>query len=121
MIPTIALSASDLRSSFAGKSEKNIAKLFNISRAVESPVIIFLDEIDSMLSGRQTHGVNTFYSMESNEILQQMQGLVRESNVRVIGATNLPWRLDKAGKIFSLISRNLRTNLPLLNEIPGNL
>ena len=35
--------------------------------------------------------------MEANEILQQMQGIVRESNVRVLSATNLPWKLDKAG------------------------
>merc|ERR1712217_260823 len=60
------------------------------------PIFIFLDELDVMLSSRGSHGVNTFYSMEANEILQQMQGIVRESNVRVLSATNLPRKLDKA-------------------------
>ena len=102
LIPMISVAGSDLRSSLAGKTEKNLAQLFNMARAVSMPIFLFFDEIDALLSGRETHGVNSFYSMEANELLQQMQGLVRESNVRVLGATNLPWKLDRAGNSFSI-------------------
>ena len=61
MIPTMIISASDLRSSLAGKTEKNIAELFQITRSMKVPIFIFLDELDALLSSRGSHGVKQFY------------------------------------------------------------
>lgn len=63
------------------------------------PVVIFMDEVDSLLCQRNDsksgHGDRVL-----NEFLQQMDGVGTNGrdNVLVLGATNHPWKLDDAIK-----------------------
>lgn len=96
----IHLDAASVMSKWLGEAEKNVAKVFKKAREISlsgKPVIIFIDEVDSLL------GV---YSTEvggevrvRNQFLKEMDGLLDKSFkyfIYVIAATNKPWRLDEA-------------------------
>lgn len=87
-------------SKWLGESEKNVAKLFLDARAAakeSTPVIIFIDELDSMM-GVRSHEVGGEVRAR-NQFLKEMDGIAdkkKQSPVYVIGATNKPWALDEA-------------------------
>ena len=60
------------------------------------PAVIFIDEIDSVLSAR-TDGENEATRRLKTEFLIQMQGVGKDDKgILVLGATNIPWGLDPA-------------------------
>ncbi len=94
-----SVDASSIMSKWLGESEKNVADLFNAARKSsedETPVIIFIDEIDSLMGirGDEVGGeVRT-----RNQFLKEMDSILdkkRPCHVYVIGATNKPWALDE--------------------------
>lgn len=85
------VNASAIKDKYVGETEKNIKKLFDEARGHERAVI-FLDEMDALLSKRGNRKVATV-----NEFLAQLDGLVKNTNcLLVLGATNKPWVLDEA-------------------------
>lgn len=92
-----SISASSLMSKYLGEGEKHVKALFAIAQE-KQPSIIFLDEIDSMLSKR-TSGEHEASRRLKTEFLVQMDGVNPKSqsaHVVVIGATNIPENLDDA-------------------------
>jgi len=90
-----SMSSSDLISKFVGESAKLISTLFKMARAEESS-IIFLDEIDSLVSAR-SEGESEGTKQVKTEFLVQMDGVGSGGGkVLVLGATNIPWNLDQA-------------------------
>lgn len=93
----IAAKSSDLLSKWYGESEQQVSRLFARARQV-APTVIFLDEIDSLAPQRGGGGSTDIAATERvvNTILSELDGLEELQGVVVIGATNLPTRLDKA-------------------------
>ncbi|KAK9749292.1 hypothetical protein RND81_02G115600 [Saponaria officinalis] len=90
------VSASTLTSKWVGEGEKLVRTLFMIAVS-RQPSVIFMDEIDSMLSAREANEHDASRRLKS-EFLVQFDGVTSNSDdlVIVIGATNKPQELDDA-------------------------
>jgi fidgetin-like protein 1 len=108
-----SISASSLISKYLGESEKLVRALFALAKAL-APSIIFVDEIDSLLSARSGSGEHETTRRIKTEFLIQWSDLQRAaagreqsekdkekgdaSRVLVLAATNLPWAIDEAAR-----------------------
>ncbi|MFH1126135.1 MAG: ATP-binding protein [Candidatus Altiarchaeota archaeon] len=74
---------------------KKLHDVFEETRS-NSPSVIFFDEVDA-LSGVRDSNQSSQERMVINQFLSEMDGLASvNENVLVIGATNIPWRVDPA-------------------------
>jgi SpoVK/Ycf46/Vps4 family AAA+-type ATPase len=107
-----SVSASSLTSKWHGESEKLVRTLFALAKAL-APSIIFVDEIDSLLSTRSSANEGEASRRSKTEFLIQWSDLQRAaagreqsdkekdgdaSRVLVLAATNLPWDIDEAAR-----------------------
>jgi len=108
-----AISASSLTSKYLGESEKLVRALFALAKAL-APSIIFVDEIDSLLSSRggsseheSTRRIKTEFLIQWSDLQraaagkEQTEKEKREgdaSRVLVLAATNMPWAIDEAAR-----------------------
>ncbi|KAI2464505.1 AAA-domain-containing protein [Annulohypoxylon bovei var. microspora] len=109
-----SISASSLTSKYLGESEKLVRALFALAK-VMAPSIIFVDEIDSLLSQRTGSGEHEATRRIKTEFLIQWSDLQRAAagrensngsnkergdpnRVLVLAATNLPWAIDEAAR-----------------------
>ncbi|CAN0824566.1 spast [Linum grandiflorum] len=90
------VSASSLTSKWVGEAEKLVRTLFEVA-ASRQPSVIFMDEIDSVMSTRKADENDASRRLKS-EFLIQFDGVTSNANdlVIVIGATNKPQELDDA-------------------------
>jgi len=88
---------SDLISRFVGQSGQNVADLFNEARQLQ-PCVIFIDEIDSVASNRQSLEKDSqAYQNAVSEMLQGIQD-VQDEDILVMASTNLLDSVDGAIK-----------------------
>lgn len=107
-----SISASSLTSKYLGESEKLVRALFGLAKLL-APSIIFVDEIDSLLSQRSGSGEHEATRRIKTEFLIQWSDLQRAAagrdttsdkekgdphRVLVLAATNLPWAIDEAAR-----------------------
>src|ERR687894_1081457 len=95
----INVDAAAMMSKWLGEAEKNVSKLFSMSRKLNEnenvPVLLFIDEIDSLLGTRNSEVGGEV--RVKNQFLTEMDGIngkSKESQLYVIGATNKPWTLE---------------------------
>jgi ATPases of the AAA+ class len=95
----INVDAASMMSKWLGEAEKNVAKLFSMARRIASkeniPVILFIDEVDSLL-GTRSNEIGGEVRVK-NQFLTEMDGITNKAGklpLYVIGATNKPWSLD---------------------------
>ncbi|GBF97655.1 spastin [Raphidocelis subcapitata] len=89
------ISAASLTSKWVGEGEKLVRELFRLA-AEAAPSIVFIDEIDSLLSARGS-GEHDAARRLKTEFLVQFDGVATgDAPVVVIGATNRPGELDDA-------------------------
>src|ERR671917_1813379 len=95
----INVDASSMMSKWLGEAEKNVSKLFVMARKLyeseKVPVLLFIDEIDSLLGARNSEVGGEV--RVKNQFLTEMDGIngkSKESLLYVIGATNKPWSLE---------------------------
>ena len=82
-------------SKWVGDSERLMRHLFGMA-AIYSPSIIFIDEIDSMLTARSSQE-NEAARRVKTEFLVQLDGVgSSKGRILVMGATNRPFDLDEA-------------------------
>ena len=88
-----SITAGNVLSRWQGESEKQIRSLFETARA-NMPSVIFIDEIDGLLSKREGSSDNNLRTVKI-EFLTQMN-IKNNGMLLVIGATNMPWHIDNA-------------------------
>lgn len=89
------VSLSDVTSKFIGESEKLLHHLFQLA-AEQSPSVIVFDEMDSLVRKRSGGESETERRIKT-EFLRQLDYIADgNTDVKVIGTTNMPWELDIA-------------------------
>jgi len=96
----INVDAASMMSKWLGEAEKNVSKLFNMARKYNEkegkPVILFIDEVDSLLGDRSSEVGGEIRA--KNQFLSELDGVNgkgKDTMMYVIGATNKPWSLDE--------------------------
>jgi len=108
----LSVDASSVENMWLGESEKMAKAVFTLARKL-APCVIFLDEVDSLLSSRDrgddtTHG--TLTSLKTT-LMQEWDGLrTTRDRVVVIGSTNRPFALDEA--VLRRMPRRILVDLP---------
>ncbi len=97
-----------IMSKFYGESESRLAEIFEAAQALGS-VILFIDEIDSLATSRET-GIHEATRRILSTLLRKIDSFESEGEVLVICATNRKKDLDPA-----LISR---TDISIRFELP---
>lgn len=93
-----SISASSLTSKWVGEGEKLVKALFEVAREM-SPSIIFVDEIDSLLSQRQDNENDGSRKIKTEFLVQFDGAKVDDSQqILLIGATNRPHEIDEAAR-----------------------
>ena len=95
----VNVDAASMMSKWLGEAEKNVSKLFKMAHALNEregkPVILFIDEVDSLLGSRNSEVGGEIRT--KNQFLSEMDGVngkAKDVKLYVIGATNKPWSLD---------------------------
>ena len=95
----INVDGSSMMSKWLGEAEKNVSRLFKMAHSYSEregkPVILFIDELDSLL-GERTNEIGGEVRSR-NQFLTEMDGINskgKDTKLYVIGATNKPWSLD---------------------------
>jgi fidgetin-like protein 1 len=92
-----SISSSSLTSKWIGEGEKLVRTLFAVA-AYREPSVVFIDEIDSLLTQRKSDE-NEASRRIKTEFLVQLDGTSRRTGrVLCIGATNRPQELDEAAR-----------------------
>ncbi|XP_078394754.1 fidgetin-like protein 1 [Cetorhinus maximus] len=93
-----SISASSLTSKWVGEGEKMVRAMFAVARC-HQPAVIFIDEIDSLLSQR-VDGEHDSSRRIKTEFLVQLDGATTSADDRilVVGATNRPQEIDEAAR-----------------------
>ncbi|XP_037280415.2 fidgetin-like protein 1 [Rhipicephalus microplus] len=92
------ISASSLTSKWVGEGEKMVRALFAVARSCQ-PAVVFIDEIDSLLSQRCESEHESSRRIKT-EFLVQLDGASTKGDERllIVGATNRPKELDEAAR-----------------------
>lgn len=108
----LSVDASAIENKWLGESEKNARAVFTLARKL-APCVVYLDEVDSLLSSREggddsTHG--TLTSVKTT-LMQEWDGLrTTKDRVIVIASTNRPFDLDEA--VLRRLPRRVLVELP---------
>jgi len=96
-VPFITASGSDFVEMFVGVGAARVRDLFETARR-HAPCIVFIDEIDAVgrKRGLSVGGGNDEREQTLNQLLVELDGFTKETNIIVMAATNRPDVLDPA-------------------------
>ena len=116
-VPFFTISASEFVEMFVGVGAARTRDAFMVAKKA-GPSILFIDEIDAV--GRQRGagmgGGNDEREQTLNQILVELDGFDRETQVIVLAATNRPDILDPALLRPGRFDRNVVLDLPDIND-----
>ena len=111
------VTAAQIKHSLVGVSEKRLSALFKEVANYEMPVVC-IDEIETLCPPRDEN-VPSHVSSLVTELLQHIDGVNGKSKAVIVGATNYPWKIDKA--IRSRLSTDCYVGLPDAQHIADYL
>jgi cell division protease FtsH len=116
-VPFLSITGSDFVELFVGVGASRVRNLFAEAKKI-APVIIFIDELDSIghkrgisIGGGQDERENTL-----NQLLSEMDGFEPNEHVVVMAATNRPDVLDPALLRPGRFDRRITVDLPTLKD-----
>src|SRR3989338_4741826 len=116
-VPFFYISGSEFVEMFVGVGASRVRDLFNIAKKF-APSIVFIDEIDAV--GRQRGaglgGGHDEREQTLNQILVEMDGFDRDTNIIVVAATNRPDILDPALLRPGRFDRRVVIDIPDIND-----
>lgn len=116
-VPFFHLSASEFVEMFVGVGASRVRDLFQTAKKA-APSIIFIDEIDAVgrERGAGLGGGHDEREQTLNQILVEMDGFERDTNVIVMAATNRPDILDVALLRPGRFDRRIILDMPDIND-----
>lgn len=114
-LPFVKLSGADMQSKWINESAQKVNALFEEARKIaeqDDGVVIFLDELDSVLKSRAEAGnAHEEDNKVVNEFLSQLEDTT-DQGIVFIGATNRLESLDGAAIRSGRIDRKIRIGMP---------
>ena len=116
-VPFFSISGSEFVEMFVGVGAGRVRDLFSTAKKA-APSIIFIDELDAIgrHRGAGLGGGHDEREQTLNQILVEMDGFERETNVIIISATNRPDILDPALLRPGRFDRKVVLDLPDIND-----
>lgn len=116
-VPFFHISGSEFVEMFVGVGAARVRDLFITAKRM-APAIIFIDEIDAVgrERGAGLGGGNDEREQTLNQILVEMDGFERDTNIIVMAATNRPDVLDAALLRPGRFDRRVMLDLPDIKE-----
>lgn len=109
-VPFFYMSGSEFDEIFVGVGAKRVRELFAAAKA-KAPAIIFIDELDA-IGGKRNPRDQAHSKQTLNQLLTELDGFDQDTNIIIIGATNLPSLLDKALTRPGRFDRHVNVDLP---------
>jgi SpoVK/Ycf46/Vps4 family AAA+-type ATPase len=109
------VTAATATSKWMGEAEKLVRALFSVAHQL-APSLIYIDEVDSLLSARKSEGEHEASRRLKTEFMVQMDGISKvavvgaSNQVLVLACTNCPWDLDSA--VLRRFPRRIYVPLP---------
>ncbi|KAK6149714.1 hypothetical protein DH2020_017239 [Rehmannia glutinosa] len=94
-VPLLYVPLEIIMSKYYGESERLLGKVFSLANEIHDGAIIFLDEVDSVATARDSETHEATRRLLS-VLLRQIDGFEQEKKVVVIAATNRKQDLDPA-------------------------
>lgn len=115
-VPFFSIAGSEFVEMFVGRGAARVRELFDEAKK-QAPCIIFIDEIDTIGRSRST-GMSTNDEREQtlNQLLTEMDGFDGNLGIIVLAATNRPEVLDPALLRPGRFDRQIRVELPSLQD-----
>ena len=111
----IFCTGSDFDEMFVGVGASRVRQLFKVAREMQ-PCIIFIDEIDSLISAtRRSANEGSSSRATINQLLSEMDGFTKNENICVIGATNHHDTLDPAATRPGRFDKKIHVPRPDVN------
>jgi ATP-dependent metalloprotease len=107
----IYLTGSDFDEMYVGVGAARMRKLFKTARE-NSPCIIFIDEVDSLLAASRRKGEHSSSRATINQFLAEMDGFTKLEKLIVIGATNHEKDLDPAAVRPGRFDKKIHISVP---------
>ncbi|KAI8138003.1 P-loop containing nucleoside triphosphate hydrolase protein [Fennellomyces sp. T-0311] len=106
----LEVQASDIYEMYLGEGEKNVKALFSLARKL-SPCVVFIDEMDSLMSRRRSDSTSNAHREIINQFMVEWDGLSSDNQgVLIAGCTNRPFDLDEA--VLRRMPRRILVDLP---------
>ena len=116
-VPFYSMAGSEFVEMFVGRGAAKVRDLFDEAKR-NAPCIIFIDEIDTIGKSRDTSGIGSNDEREQtlNQLLTEMDGFDGNIGIVVLAATNRPEVLDPALLRPGRFDRQVRVELPSLQD-----